>query len=103
MNKSLLSPIYWLAVKWLQYHAACLYEADRQNSVEVLCVADLRHWLLFSLGRLYCKALAVAKEAAILLLSLTELGDLEADPGLSREPLHPYSLLKKFRVRQSML
>ena len=37
-------------------------------------------------------AQAVAKEAAILLLSLTELGGLEADPGLSLERLHPYSL-----------
>jgi len=58
----------------------------------MLYVADLSHWFLFSLGRLYLVARAVAKEAAILLLSLTELGGLEADPGLSRERLHPYSL-----------
>jgi hypothetical protein len=64
----------------------------RQNPGEMLYVVDLSKWFLFSLGRLYSVARAVAKEAAILLLSVTEPSDLQADQGLSRERLHPYSI-----------
>ena len=55
-------------------------------------VTDLSNWFLFSSGQLYRVAGAVAKDAAILLLAVTELGDLEADRGLSRERLHPCRL-----------
>lgn len=62
----------------------------RQNSGDIC--ADLSKWFVFSFGQLYCVARAVAEEDAIRLLLVTELGDLEADQGLSRERLHPHSL-----------